>query len=147
MSALYDHLVAGSIRVGPHLLWVDPVTPNGYGTTQWEGRKCYVHRLMYEAVHGPIPPGHVVDHRCFRKDCIEPSHLRALTVSGNGLNRKGAAAHSKTGIRGVSRVLYRARTPWKAQVTVRGVVHREFYATKDQAAIAVVEMRRRLGVD
>lgn len=38
----------------------------------------YAHRLVYEAEHGPIPPGYVVTWRCGRRGCVEPLHLVAL---------------------------------------------------------------------
>jgi len=41
------------------------------------------HRLAYETWVGPIPDGHVVDHLCFNKGCIEPTHLEAVTQREN----------------------------------------------------------------
>lgn len=143
VNEVYDALIDRSIRVGECLIYPDGV--GRYGKLFGVGEGKYVHRLMYEAVHGPIPEGHVVDHICFHTRCVEPLHLRALTVSGNGLNRRGAASHSKTGIRGVSRVRGRATTPWMAKVTLMGYMYKEYYATKEEAAVAVEEMRRRLG--
>jgi hypothetical protein len=42
-----------------------------------------VHRIMYMAVHGPIPNGLVVRHRCDNKRCCNPYHLEVGTKSEN----------------------------------------------------------------
>lgn len=46
-------------------------------------RMDYVHRVMFQAAHGPIPEGHEVGHTCDVRNCIRPSHLVAMTHDGN----------------------------------------------------------------
>jgi hypothetical protein len=56
-------------------LWGGLVTTDGYGTLK--GKPA--HRLVYEWAYGPIPPRHVVHHKCHTKLCVNPKHLEALT--------------------------------------------------------------------
>lgn len=42
-------------------------------------KTLYVHRVVYVAEIGPIPPGYEVDHRCNNTLCCNPCHLRAVT--------------------------------------------------------------------
>lgn len=41
------------------------------------------HRIMYIAVHGPIPNGMVIRHKCDVKKCCNPAHLEVGTASQN----------------------------------------------------------------
>lgn len=50
--------------------------------------KEYAHRLMYTIVHGPIPEGHEVDHKCHNHRCIRPTHLQALPLRDNRAKNK-----------------------------------------------------------
>lgn len=61
---------------------------NGYGRFSANGRIQMVHRWAYENWYGPIPDGMTVDHLCFNRTCIEPTHLRLLTRGENGSRHK-----------------------------------------------------------
>ena len=37
---------------------------NGYGRLEYQGKPTVFHRVIYELLVGPIPDGHLVDHRC-----------------------------------------------------------------------------------
>lgn len=45
--------------------------------------EMYAHRIVAEAVHGPIPEGYEVDHLCFTRNCVNPFHLRICTPFEN----------------------------------------------------------------
>jgi hypothetical protein len=63
--------------IGPCLLWLGARKANGYGVVG-RGREqgnAYVHRVVWEEAHGPIPSGPEVCHRCDVRHCAEVSHL------------------------------------------------------------------------
>lgn len=55
-----------------------------------------MHRLIADA-----KPGHEVDHRNHEGLDNRRENLRIVTRSGNQMNRRGAASHSRTGHRGI----------------------------------------------
>lgn len=58
----------------------------GYGTIHINGRgkaKENVHRVVYEALRGPIPAGCHLDHLCRNKACFNPDHLEPVTPREN----------------------------------------------------------------
>lgn len=73
-------------QTGPCWRWTG-CTSGGYATVHWEGRMRYAHRVVYERLVGPIPPGADIDHvrsrGCVHLDCVNPGHLEAVTHSEN----------------------------------------------------------------
>jgi hypothetical protein len=63
--------------------WTGPRNRKGYGRIQVAGRHRGAHAVAWEAVHGPVPPGIHVDHKCLNRPCINVEHLRLLTPLGN----------------------------------------------------------------
>lgn len=59
----------------------------GYGRFHYDGVVGYAHRYAYERCVGEIPAGHVVDHLCRNRLCVNPSHLRACTQRDNAKAR------------------------------------------------------------
>lgn len=55
----------------------------GYGKVTFRGIAQYVHRLAFEAHHGPIRPGNEVDHKCVNAKCCNPDHLQQVTPRKN----------------------------------------------------------------
>lgn len=46
-------------------------------------RNGYVHRVVYEAVKGPIPEGMEIAHSCDVRNCVRPEHLSLMTHREN----------------------------------------------------------------
>ncbi|TBO59025.1 HNH endonuclease [Streptomyces kasugaensis] len=100
--------------LGPCYLWTGAQSEKGYGAFR-DGRTVRAHRYAYEQAHGPIPAGLDVDHRCRRRACVRPSHLRAIThrenilASSNHVARRAAVTHCPAGNPYDDANTYRAR--------------------------------------
>lgn len=87
--------IAAKILVCPFTgcwLWCGAKTHNGYPHSN-RGR---VHRVVYEAIRGPIPAGLELDHLCRVRCCVNPWHMEAVTTRENTLRNTGpTAAHAR----------------------------------------------------
>jgi hypothetical protein len=72
------------------VIWPGYTDSDGYGRCTYRGQKGQLaHRVAYQRVHGPIPPGMDVDHTCFVRPCVNDEHLRPLPLGVNrGLTRR-----------------------------------------------------------
>jgi hypothetical protein len=124
-------------------LWTAYTTKNGYGQLTINQRRHFAHRRSYELCVGPIPPGMHIDHICHTPACVNPRHLRLVTVKQNQENRRGAQRDSKSGVRGV---WWRPdRNKWQAQVEHNGRVYTVgSYSSLEEAAAAVKAKRLEL---
>ncbi len=77
-------------------LWESGIDHEGYARMFVDGKTRRVHRLSYEALIGPIPPGLVIDHICRVRNCVNPAHLRAVTNRENILCGAGLSAQNAT---------------------------------------------------
>ena len=80
-------------------LWTQTLDTGGYGIIGYQGQRGPIrekaHRLGWMLLRGPIPQGLVIDHMCRVRSCVNPDHLRVVTmkvnstensISPNGLN-------------------------------------------------------------
>ena len=98
--------------------WTGSLSTNGYGqiedlATDGTRRPRRAHRVVYEALVGPIPDGLDLDHTCHTRDrscpggdtcphraCCNPAHLEPVTRSVNlkrGRNRWREKTHCPQG--------------------------------------------------
>lgn len=70
-------------------LWTAHVDNGGYGRfglrlgkNQWKSNYL-AHRYSYELVNGEIPKELTVDHICKIRNCVNPDHLRLMTLVNN----------------------------------------------------------------
>lgn len=123
-------------------LWRGSRYSTGYGYLKFRGKVIYAHRFAWADAVGPIPDGSVIDHLCHEPPCVNPSHLRATSHTRNMQNRKGASAHSKSGIRGVSWEPDRGR--WVGDVAANGTRVRRRFRDIESAERWVADTRSRL---
>lgn len=125
-------LVAG-IK-GECITWNAARVGSGYGQFRFEGRHVTAHVVAYSLANGPVPTGMMVDHRCFRRECVNPTHLRAVTPKQNTEHLRGAYSNNACGVRGVRKRHDCDR--WQVRVAGRHVGTFSTLAEAEQAAIA-----------
>jgi hypothetical protein len=63
-------------------IWLGCRDKAGYGRVSVKGLSNLdvenAHRVAYELFRGSIPIGHVIDHLCRNKWCVNPAHLDAV---------------------------------------------------------------------
>jgi len=105
-------------KTGECWIWTGYRTKQGYGryAAYWDSGKqnTMAHRFSYELTNGPIEPGVEIDHKCFNKACVNPSHLRTATRKQNNENRSGPQRNSSSGVLGVC--WNKESKKWQAQV-------------------------------
>lgn len=67
-----------------------------------DGKKYerYAHRVVWVHFYGSIPDALVIDHRCKNRRCINPEHLRLLTLVENSRDHRsfnGGKTHCPAG--------------------------------------------------
>ena len=70
-------------------LWRGARNSKGYGSFRAASGPVGAHRFAYEATVGLIPPGMTIDHRCGNPSCVNPDHLRPLSMRDNNLASNG----------------------------------------------------------
>lgn len=81
------------------------------------GKALYVHRLVWEEAHGPIPPGMLVDHINGDTRDNRITNLRLASPAQNSHNA-GARSDNRTGLKGLT--WYPSLRKWRAYVTYHG---------------------------
>ncbi len=74
--------------------WDGFVRSDGYARGFHNGRRDYVHRLIWEILVGPIPKGLDIDHLCRNRSCVNPDHLEPVT-RGENLRRSHATIQAQ----------------------------------------------------
>jgi hypothetical protein len=87
-------MVLDNLRIGePNACWPwagKCRTWNGYAQTH----QGLAHRVVYETLHGPIPPGMQIDHLCRNRECTNPNHLEVVTPRENQLRGNGVGGRN-----------------------------------------------------
>lgn len=122
-------------------LWTGPLF-DGYGRIKIGGQLNYVHRLSYEWVHGPVPAGHLVDHVCRNRGCVNPDHLQVVTHALNQQNR-AVEGPGKSGLRGVT--WSKERRKWRIRTWHNGVrLEGGYFDSAEEAGAAIIAWRNEL---
>lgn len=67
-------------------LWTGSINQHGYGR---DGKRL-AHRVVWEALRGPVANGLELDHLCKARRCVNPEHIEAVTHAEN-LHRSDTA--------------------------------------------------------
>jgi len=78
------------------MLWKGMRNAKGYGLVSHEQRKQKAHRLVWEGMHGEVPEGMFVLHRCDTPSCVNLLHLWLGTAAENSADM-AAKGRSKRG--------------------------------------------------
>jgi len=107
----------GPTMEGPHYegigncwVWTAGTFNKGYGAFYLYGQNWGAHKFAFETMVSAIPDGMCVLHRCDRRNCVNPSHLRLGTYQDNALD-----------------AVHRERTATKAKGTNGRTLHPEKY--------------------
>lgn len=137
---IMDKIARKSIWRGDCGIWQGAKDSYGYGQIQVDGRRKQVHRVVWEAINGPIADGMVIDHICHTRDCVRPDHLREVTRQANNEYKAGPYKNNSSGVRGVCWDSRQCK--WKVQVCVRGKKHHGgYFDDLAKAARVAAEMR------
>lgn len=79
------------------LEWAGSLSKQGYGRITVDGKLVAAHRYAYSRVHGEIPQGMQVDHRCHNRKCCYLAHLRLVTPKQNRENASGLRSDNSSG--------------------------------------------------
>lgn len=64
--------------------WEFPRQPDSeYGQFWMQGRAHWAHRVSYVIHTGSLAEGDTVNHECLNKRCVNPAHLRKMTLEEN----------------------------------------------------------------
>lgn len=123
------------------LRWLGCHRPDGYGVYGKPTKR--VHRMVYEALRGPIPEDRVVDHMCYVRDCVNIEHLQLVTRAQNIENLSKPPSTNSSGVRGVS--WHTRWNKWQVQAKVKGKTFAGgYYDTLDEAESAAIELRNKV---
>lgn len=123
-------------------MWTGSRVASGYGRFGYNGATRFAYAAAYDMFVGPVPSGRVLDHVCRNKPCVNPEHLRVVTVKENAENMHpvrlvgGAEKH-----RGVDYMPELGK--WRARVKHNyQEIHVGTFATAEEAASAAADARR-----
>jgi hypothetical protein len=82
---------------GSCLEWTGATEFGGYGHAAYKGKIQKTSRIAYQLIHGPIPVGMCVLHRCDNPLCCNPEHLFLGTIADNNRDKemKNRGNHAK----------------------------------------------------
>lgn len=71
----------------PCIEWAGRRHHTGYGIANYRGAWIGAHRATWQEIHGPIPAGLQIRHKCDNPPCVNPDHLEIGTPADNARDR------------------------------------------------------------
>jgi hypothetical protein len=119
-----DEIKANTIQSGECWIWQGAFA-NVYACIRRGGVLYKVHRLAWELKNGYRLGDMDACHKCNNTRCVNPDHIYA------GNHKMNALQYHDENLRLGG--IHEHGNGWRAKVTVRGVVQRKLFPTKEQA--------------
>lgn len=68
-------------------VWTGARAVSGYGKISLNTKLVPAHRLAWSLYVAAIPDGMTIDHKCRRRECVNPAHLEVVTAGENSRRR------------------------------------------------------------
>lgn len=92
----FDWVMANSVvMTNGCRLWTGSFTSRRYASIRVNGTRPLMHRFVFERIHGRIPEGLCVCHRCDNTRCVEPTHLFLGSHQDNMTDRNTKKRHCR----------------------------------------------------
>lgn len=120
--------------------WTGYYDMHGYAKLRRGKQNLVIHRWMYERHVGPLVDGLVIDHACGNTRCVNPDHLRQVSIKQNVEHFTAPLrSHNTSGYRGVT--FHKPSGLWMARVKSGDQSHASYHRTAEEAAAAAQEAR------
>lgn len=110
-------------------VWLGYRKETGYGRFNFNGVVIGAHRAAWLLVHGPIPSGLVVLHRCDTPECVNPAHLFLGTQQENMADMRSKGREARGSRHGQAKIteadlilIQRLRAQGKSQYAIAKVI-------------------------
>ena len=121
------------------LIWTGNLNDTGYGQIWVNKRLISTHIFAWEKIHGSVPQGYMLDHKCHTPSCCNPIHLRLATRSQNNSNLSKLKKNNASGHRNVS--WHEPTQKWRVRVESK---YFGLFTNLEEAARVAEEARQEL---
>lgn len=130
----------GRVKIGDHAGYD---TEDGYRRIRIDGKKYYVHVLVWIFHYGDIPEGFLVDHKNTIRSCNFIDNLRLATPSQNQHNRLKTTNSSTSQYKGVS--WHTEYSKWRASIECNNkMMHIGYFDSEIEAHEAYCELAKNI---